>query len=138
MSAVVQQDHVPASYLPGHLLLDVFNRWRIPVVAGYVPHNRFKTHLAGDAQHRGAPGAKRRAEQIGVLADCAGQSALTAAELFPDLMGALECQRWMSHGVVSDNVSGAYHFAGNVRALLHETADHEKSGMHIVFSQDFQ
>src|SRR5580693_6323856 len=64
VSAVVQQDHVAAANLFDDLALDCRGGRRIPVVAGYVPHDRLQAKFAGDAQHGGAASAEGRAEEI--------------------------------------------------------------------------
>ena len=69
MTSIMEQDHVAAANLFCHLVLDRRCWRRVPVVTGYVPHDRLQAQVAGDAEHGGAASAKGRAEEIGMLAD---------------------------------------------------------------------
>src|SRR3984893_2048636 len=66
MSAIVQQDHIPASNLASYLSLDVLDGWRVPVVTGHIPHDWFQSHVPRDPQHGRAPTSKRWPKQVGV------------------------------------------------------------------------
>ena len=68
--AVVQQDHVAAANLLSDFALDDGCWRRVPVIARDIPHDRLEAKFTRDAEHRRAASSERRAEEIGVFADC--------------------------------------------------------------------
>ena len=138
VSAIVQKDYVAATNLFRYLALDYRSGRRVPVVAGYVPHDWLEAKFAGYAKHGGAASSEGRAEEIGGFANRILQSIAALSEFLPDLGFALEDQKRMGEGVVADNVAGLDDRAGNLRLLLDVASNQKKSGVNVVFREDFQ
>ena len=64
VSAVMQQDHIPASNVLGDFLFDHRGRRAVPVVAGDVPQDGFKAEFASNAEYGGAAASEGWAEEI--------------------------------------------------------------------------
>jgi len=133
VAAVVQQDYVAAASLLCDLTLDYRCRRSVPVVAGYVPHDGFEAEFAGDAKDGGAACSEGRAEEVGMGADCIVNGGAAVLEFAADFRVALEDQRRVSEGVVTDDVAGLSDGAGNFRFLVDITSDEKKSCVDVVF-----
>src|SRR5258707_9018799 len=90
MTTVMQQDHVSATNLHCDLLFDDAGRWRIPVVASHVPHDRFEPQFAGDAQDCRAASSERRTEEIAMFPDRVVQSGVAFTQFLTNLRATLE------------------------------------------------
>ena len=64
VTSIVQQNYVSTADLRTDFLLDKFRRSRLPVVPGYIPHDRFETQLPGDPKHCRPSATPWRTEQI--------------------------------------------------------------------------
>ncbi len=138
MPAIVQQDHITAANLFRDLVFDRRGWRRVPVVTRNVPHDWLQAQFSGYAKHGGAASPEGRTKEIGGSADRILQSIAALGEFLPDFGFALEDQKRMSEGVVTDNVAGLDDLAGNLGLLLDVASNQEKSGVHVVLCEDFQ
>src|ERR1035441_6171355 len=123
VAAVMEQDDVATANLPAHLALDHGGRWRVPVVAGHIPHNRFEPQLASHPQHRGPSSAERWAEEIGMLSDCVLQGGAAVREFLSNFSDVLQSQEWMRERVVAHNMAGIDDLARDLGTLPDVASD---------------
>lgn len=140
VSTIVQQNDVSAfrMNLPSNFALDHRCGGSVPVIAGHVPHHRFKPKLARNAQGRRTPSTKRRAKQIRMRSNRILQSPTAISQLAPCLRARLEDQQGMRKSVIADNVPRVCNRACNVRPFTHKAANHKERRMHVMFRQHLQ
>src|SRR5258708_36138702 len=96
MTTVMQQDHVSATNLHCDLLFDDAGRWRIPVVASHVPHDRFEPQFAGGEQGNISPSSERRTEDIAMFADRVVRTGVACQQILADARVTLEDRQAVS------------------------------------------
>jgi len=73
-----------------------------------------------------------------VIADGILQGGPAGGEFAFDFRCAFECKKWMSEGVIADDVAGSNDFAGEIGTLLDVASDKKESCANIVFREDFE
>lgn len=138
VTSVVQEDDVAAANVVCDLALDHLGRGRVPVVAGYIPHDRFQAKFAGYAEHGGAAASERRPEETRGFADRILQRGLAFRELPSDFCFAFEGQQRMRESVIADGVAGLDKLTCDFGTLPHVASDQKKGCVHAVPGEDFE
>ncbi len=120
MIAIVQKDHVAASNLLTHSLLNIFRWLPLPVPTGDIPHHGFQTQRSRDPQRGGSAPTKRRTEQPRMLSQRVSQGLLAIPQLHPGRVRGGEDQIGMAKSMVADHVPRPYHFPCEIGTLLHK------------------
>jgi hypothetical protein len=110
----------------------------VPVIAGYIPHDRLKAKFVRDPEHRWAASAEGRAKQIGMLANRILQCRAAFGELPPDFSLAFKNQQGMRESMIADNVAGLDNLAHDIRTLSHVASDQKKSCLHAMLGESFE